>query len=706
MKLYLTEKPKTARQLCDVLGASRHVKSSANTTFGGHKVGDGWMVTWLSGHFFRLLEPQEYNPDLKRWSLRDLPIVYPTIEWKPIDSSDTIPVAEITEQIEHIKSLYPKVTQLILATDGDQEGQLLGQVFLEQTGWSGPVARLWTDLWEPSGLRNSLTKVRDNAFYSGTYHAGLSRMLLDQLLGINLTRLYTIKAQQSGYNMVANTGRVRSSSLAIVVDHDEHVRAHTSREYYSIRAKFTFNGVPFLGKFSIPDHLLADKTHCFDKAAIESIIRSLSEEKIARLIDISSTEARTKPPKPFSQNTLAQFCNLHFTLLPDETLAACQSLYEAGYLSYPRVEAEVYETSVLSQAPAILATLASLNDTFNASVLNADLKQYQPVFVDAEIDGHGAIFVSELRPNFSNLKPNELIVYSAVANRFIAQFSSDMITANTTMKLLVKDQTFIAESLILKSVGWSSLEPRSITEKPQLPPMEVNNECEINEISLHSRNTKAPPRLTVDTFLAILKDCTKYLSPKIALRIGTGQIGTGATQPGIIKTLEAQGVAQVVEKKYLVPTKRGRDLRKLLPDLIASADLTSIWELNFRAIRSGQLSHNDFIKGGLDWIQKIVESGKESNFPKSPTLTPCELCGSAMNRKQNAYKKEEHYWQCTCDECRLSVPDVSGLPMKLHAEHGKPCPKCTDKMVSRAGKIDKKPELVCKNKDCNKKRVN
>lgn len=696
MKLYLTEKPRTARQLCDVLGQNRHIKSSNNTKFGGHKQGDGWAVAWLSGHMYRLLEPHEKNSNLKKWRLRDLPIIYSEIEWKTIDTSETIPVEELHEQIQYIKSLYPKVTEMILATDGDQEGQVLGQVFLEQTGWAGPVQRFWTDLWEPSGLRASLAKIRDNVDYQGTYKAGISRIILDQLLGINLTRLFTLKAQQSGYNMVANSGRVISPALSIVVDHDAKVKSHSASEYYSLRCNLDYKGQPFRAKFVIPDSLLTDKTHCFDKGAIETIQKLLQQISTAKVVKVDPIEKYQKPPKPFSQNTLAQFCNLHYGMLPDETLAACQSLYEAGYTSYPRVEVEVYETDVLYRAPETLEMLQSLNEHFKEAVTNADVTKPQPVFSDAEVDGHSAIFVSSLKPKFSELKPFEYNVYCAVANRYIAQFSPDMVTAHNSIKLNIQNYFFTAESLTLVHEGWAALEPKSITEKPELPALKIGDECKIHEVQLHQRKTKAPPRLTVDVFLSILKDCTHLLSPKVAAKIGRGQLGTGATQPMIIKTLTSKGFVQIEDKKYLVPTKRGRDLRGLLPELIASVDLTSLWELNFRDIRNGTLSSTDFINAGLSWIEKLILAGKNSQFPKSPTLTPCAICGSAMIRKNSNSNPYEYYWLCSYEDCHISLPDVSGLPMKLHSDHGKPCSKCGEPMTSKLNKIDKSILIHCK----------
>lgn len=701
MKLYLTEKPKTARQLCDVLGSSRHVKSSEFTKFGGHKQGDGWAVTWLSGHFYRLLEPHEYNHNFKQWRLSDLPIIYTDITWKAIDQSDTIGVEGIAEQIEHIKSLYPKVTELILATDGDQEGQVLGQVFLEQTHWKGPVKRLWTDVWEPTGLKKSLNNLHDNQLFQGTYKAGITRIILDQLMGINLTRLFTLKAQQSGYSMVANTGRVRSPALAIVVDHDNMVSSHTAREYHTLRATLSYQGQSFRGKLILPEHLLSDKSHCFDKSAIEQILAEVHHEKQATIVDVSSQEKRNKPPKPFSQNTLAQYCNLHHGMLPDETLAACQTLYEAGYVSYPRVEVEVYETDVLNKAPEILANIAVVGPSFNEAVKQAKLSNAQPVFSDQEVDGHSAIFCTALAPKLESLKAQERYVYQAIAMRFIAQFSEDFITAQINLILKVNKSSFIAESNTIISLGWAALFPRENKTSEPLPVIERGAICDIHEIALQSRNTKAPPRLTVDAFLAILRDCTQFLSPKIANRVGKGQLGTGATQPSIIKTLEAQKAIQVVDKKYVIPTKNGRNLRELLPDLIASVDLSSIWELNFRQIRSGQKSHEEFITNCLDWLSKVVEAGKNSKFPKSPTFTPCELCDCAMNRKNSNKPNQGSYWICSNEDCRLSVPDRAGLPVTLHPDHGKPCTTCGKSLTTRIGKSNLEAYAYCSTDGCN-----
>lgn len=697
MKFYLTEKPKTARQLCDVLGKSRHIKSSNSTTFGGHKQGDGWMVGWLSGHFFRLFHPHEYNEKYKRWNLQDLPIIYSDIDWKPLDESDYPTPDDIREQINHLKSLYPLITEFILATDGDQEGQVLGQVFIEQTGWKGPVKRFWTGVWEPTGLRRNLEKLTDNAEYQRIYNAGVSRMLLDKVIGINLTRLYTLKAHQAGYNITANTGRVRSPATAIAVDHEAHVKAHNSRQYYSLRANLSHKGQPFRAKLSIPENLLTDSKHCFDETRIALIKRTIEGEKSAIVKNVVSNTTQQKAPLPYSQNTLSQYCSQQLGLLPHETLAEAQIIYEAGYISYPRTESDFYEPDVLINAALTFEMLSGLTNEFKSAVAQTSLDNPQPVFSYEKIDGHGAIFVTPLKPDLNALSNNQRFIYTAIANRLLAQFMRPLETAHNKLILTIGSYTFTAESQSVVNPGWSIVEAKADSaDEKILPAIEIGATCEIDEIILHQRMTKAPPRLTVDAFQEILKDCTHLLSPNIAQKVGKGMLGTGATQPYILKTITDQGVVQIVDKKYVVPTKRGRDLRNLLPDLIASPDLTSLWELNFRSIHSGQLSHHDFIEKALNWLSAIVIKGKESKFPPSPTITPCEMCSSALLRRQQKSDETSYYWVCSNTECDVFVPDVAGLPLSLHKDHGKPCDTCNSKLITRYDKRSKTSYVRCK----------
>ncbi|MDQ2077539.1 DNA topoisomerase [Marinimicrobium sp. ABcell2] len=702
MRLYITEKPSAARQLIDALGECRHVRSSNGTKFGGHKAGNGWCVTWLSGYFHRLYEPHDYDPALKRWSMSTLPILHTEPVWKVDDSPNFPPKHEIEEQIEHIQGLYAQADEVILATDADQEGQVIGQVFLEQTGWTGPVKRLWSDLWEVQGLREALGKLRDNREFRGMYEAGLSRIICDQMIGINFTRLLTLKAEQAGYSFMANSGRVRSPCTKYVVDHQAKVDAHSARAYYNLRANLQRESESFQARLILPSSLLEDGEHCFDPEPIRRIQASLSQETHGIVESVTRSQQEHKPPLPFNQNTLSQYCAQHHSMMPDETEAAAQKLYEQGYLSYPRVESKAYETSVLLKVPSIFQMLAGLSPEFTQAVSLANIEHPQPVFVDEGVDAHGAIFPSPTAPNISALSAHQKAVYLAVANRLLAQFYPNHITSNDKVILLIGNHRFMAESSGIVQPGWTSLVPTEDKEKTHLPALNQGDQCPLRELQLQERKTKAPSRLTVSAFQAMLEDCTHLLSEPVRQRMGSarGQLGTGATQKTYLKELVAQRVAVVEDKKYVVPTRRGIELARLLPDTLSSPDLSSLWEMHFRAIRKGQKTRQEFVGAVADWVRTQVEQVKALSFPPSPTINACERCSSAMIRRPRRGEPTQFYWQCSNEECRTTTPDLGGKPLELHPKDGEPCPKCESALRTKMRRKDRARFLGCSNREC------
>ena len=264
MRLFITEKPSAARSLSSALGTHKTIRPYKNFRFAGHMEGKGWIVVYLAGHFYEAIEPKDKDPKLKNWTLETLPILYKTIEWKPLATSLTIPVEEIHQQIAHISSLYNRIDEAVIATDAGQEGQLIGEVFLRETGWKGKTQRLWTGSWDESAIKKALNQVQPNENFRGYYDAAIARTLCDSLIGFNYTRLYTLKARQAGYNFVASTGRVRSAALYIVFLFDKKREDHQAAEYYSLDATLDFKGTTFKARLTPPKHILSDGKHCFE----------------------------------------------------------------------------------------------------------------------------------------------------------------------------------------------------------------------------------------------------------------------------------------------------------------------------------------------------------------------------------------------------------------------------------------------------------
>lgn len=706
-RLYIAEKPSAARALCEALGPARKIRPCADSKVCGHFEGDGFLVAALSGHFYTLWEPEDYDQEKwGRWSLGPLPFIVREPRWKVITKSDRLPPHEIQRQIDHIKSLYTDIDEVVIATDAEQEGQVIGQVFVEQTGWSGKTLRFWTDLWEVESVREGLRGISDNALYSGYYEAGVARALLDFLIGINFTRLFTLKAEMAGYDFTANAGRVRSAAAAIVVDHDAHVRAHTAREYYSIECELASQDASFKAKIVLPDTLCEDKKHCFDLQAINGIYEHLKPIDIATVLEVANTQSSTPPPAPFNQNTLSQFCADQFGLMPHETLEIAQNLYEEGFLSYPRTESVEYEPKVLDKIPGIFKALSQADPDFKAAIDAVDIQVPRNVFNAEGVNSHSALYVSSLRPAFNKWNEITSQVYRAVASNMICQFASDLVMSNQVVSISIGNQRFRAKTAAVKSPGWTQILPREQKDDDALPPLTAGDVLKIQDITVVTQKTKAPPHLTVKRFQAILEDCTHLLSPTVKKHVGHGQLGTGATQPYYLTELVKQGVAHIKDKEYVLSTKRGRQLRDMLPSVITSPDLTSIWEVRFRSIRAKEHSAQEFINSVIDWLEPCIRDSLRISFKASPTAVACEKCGCAMNRRDSKNNPEYRYWTCSNEDCHVIVADRDGRPLPLHPKDGESCPECQSILRTRGiksgqGRSAQITFLACSNKECN-----
>lgn len=691
MRLYVCEKPNAARSLATALGRHNEIKPHGRGHFAGHLEGHDWRVVSLLGHFYELSDPQDHDPKYASWNLSDLPIIIRDPYWKvptPLEDSPGLSHDEMVLHIEHVKSLLSTTNEVVIACDAGQEGQLIGQVFIEQAGWSGTLSRLWTGNWEVAAVKKALGCIEPNEKYQGYYDAAYARTVADKALGINFTRLFRILAKQSGYNIKGSTGRVRSPALAITVSHDLKHENHKASKYFTVKGIFNLKSEShsFSAALALPDRLKPDGSHCTDEIALNNYLDGAQGLRVATVRSVDNkTESRTIPA-PFDQNSLSQLASTEFGFMPERTLAICQSLYDQGLMSYPRTDENVYEAAVLENAPLVVDMLAKLHPDLAADVKHVDVNNHPDVFDDSRVEEHSALYVTNKKPNFEKMDSDLQKIYLTVAKRLLAQFAGVMTVIQTKIVIEAEDYTFYIGGQAISENGWGHIEPPK-NEDDVLPIVRVGDELIINDLETESKKTKAPPRLTVARFQALLKDCTAFLSDSVRSRAGKGQLGTAATQPTYMKSLALAKDIKIVSGKYVVSTKQGRNLNDITPQYIRSPDMSSLWEIQFKAIRKGTQTKENFLNNVFSWIDNQIIDGKKLKFKTSPLFQPCPKCGCALIRYESRDKYGDAYYRCSNgDTCNTTISDYGGKPMQPLLNEGTPCPNCGEPMITRLGR--------------------
>lgn len=691
-RLFIAEKPAMARRYAAALA---HIDGQpCSKPQGGAIRGRDWAVTWLAGHVYELLDAKDYSPAWNvGWAAMPLPILPDPFQFKPIEG----------EFIEKTRTDAARWLQgadsVVIATDPGQEGQIIASIFLQQQGWHGPTYRLWSSATSVEGLTKAVqsTEPNDTPKYTRLTTTGMTRLYADWMIGINLTIAYTNVATRAGYAFTASAGRVQSVLLAIVVDHDDMCSRFKANAYYTATATFEMeSGETFEAELNIPDHLLTDGKHCFDRSAIEALLQALPAT--GTVSGITSTTHKYAPPKPFELTTLSIALNKALGLSAKEVLDLYQVMYDAGWLTYPRVEDEYYEDDQLQQIRRTFQMLNSLDEQLASAVAGADLSLQPASFNSSRIEEHGANSPTGVRPKWDALDAASKTLYKTVALRMIAQFYPEHIHTITTAAIKLGDLTFSTKGKVIDQLGWMAIDApaENQDEHPELPPLERFATLKLVGVELKDKKTRAPARMTEARLLEITKDATMYLSSDRARQKlqGKAKLGTVATRGAIIDQL-------ITKRKYiakdgkgiLTPTKAGRQVRSLLPPELTTPDLTAFWEANFEQIRKGISDSDDFLRRLRQWVTQQVHTAQERQLTPNPLAHFCTRCKSPMLRRQSKKDISVHYWACTGTDCKTITPDLDGKPVTPLPGDGTPCEICQTPFSTRVRKRDLKKSI-------------
>ena len=585
-----------AKEIAKVLGA--------NTSHDGYMEGNGYQVTWTFGHLCCLKEPQDYCDQWRRWSLGALPMIPPRFSIKLIENQG------YEKQFKTIERLMQAADSIINCGDAGQEGELIQRWVMQKAKAKCPVQRLWVSSLTEEAIREAFSQLKPQDEYQSLYEAGLCRAIGDWLLGMNATRLYTLRFSQAK-GQILSIGRVQTPTLAMIVKRHFEIKDFKPEKYWILSTLYrgvTFNSTK--GKIK--------KMEEGQKAMAEIKGKDLTVTSIEQK---AGTEA---PPRLFDLTSLQVECNKKYSFSADDTLKHIQSLYEKKLTTYPRVDTTYLSDDIYAKCPAILQGIRPYAPLIQP-LMGKKLKKSKKVFDSSKVTDHHAIIPTGTDPSTVSITLDEKRVYDMVARRFIAVFYPDCKFSTTTVMGAVETQPaaspveFKATGKQILDEGWRAVfggksessensENSENSDKEQVLPAFEQGEHGPHEPTLTEKQTTPPKPYTEATLLRAMETAGKTVdNEELRDALKANGIGRPSTRAAIIETLYKRQYIQKV-RKSLEPTPTGIALIGVIrEELLKSAELTGQWEKKLRDIEAHKYNSQQFINELKQMVFEIVQ---------------------------------------------------------------------------------------------------
>ncbi|QIQ22129.1 DNA topoisomerase III [Zophobihabitans entericus] len=637
MRLFLCEKPSQAKDIAKVLGATQRGNGCIN--------GDGVTITWCVGHLLETAPPEAYDESYKKWSLSQLPIV--PDKWLLTVKKET------QSQFKTVKALLKKTTELIIATDADREGEMIARELIDYCSYRGKVKRLWLSALNESSIRQALSSLKDGNETLPLYHSALSRSRADWLIGMNLSRLFTLLGRHAGYDGVLTVGRVQTPTLTLVVNRDMQIEKFVAKPYWTITAKLANNQTPFIANWIPPEAVTDEQGRCIHQNVADSVFNQiLSGPKMAQVLSVTTEAVKETAPLAFDLTTLQVVCSNKFGFEAQETLDIAQALYEKHKATtYPRSDCGYLPESMRSEAAVVLDAIGKTDPSMLPVLAKLDITIQSRIWNDKKLTAHHGIIPTLEPVNLGSMTEKERLMYQLIRSHYLAQFMPQHVYNRTVAQLQCNDALFQATGKQIVEMGWRSLmkdtseeEVLDTTQSQVLPPLTEGMVCELKHAELETKQTKPPKPYTQGELIKDMKNIAKYVTDprlKQKLRDTTG-IGTEATRAGIIKNLITRGFL-ISKGKSIRSTGAAFSLMAFVPKTITDPGMTAIWEQALDDIEQGHITIDDFIAKQSQWITQLVQQYAQSSMSIEPTKTPaketlpCPECGAATVRRNGQY---------------------------------------------------------------------
>lgn len=616
MKVCIAEKPSVAREIATVLGA--------NTKRDGYFEGNGYAVTYTFGHLCTLLEPSDYKPYWKTWHIDNLPMLPDKFKTKVTKDGG------IQKQFKIVKSLFDKATVVINCGDAGQEGELIQRWVIDQAGYKGKVERLWISSLTTEAIKEGFEKLQPSEKYDNLYYAGFSRAIGDWLLGMNATRLYTLKF--GGYKQVLSIGRVQTPTLAMVVNRFKEIENFKPTPFWELQTLYRetlFNCEE--GRFLKQEdgQTLADKVKA-------------SEFEI---VSTSKKEGKEYAPKLFDLTGLQVYCNTKFGYSADDTLKSVQKLYEQKLVTYPRVDTTFLPNDVYPKVHGILEQLNSYSQ-LTQPLLGKKIRKSTKVFNDKKVTDHHAIIPTGMQGYLADYDQK---VYDIITKRFIAVFYDDCKVSNTSVIGKADDVSFKTTGKEILEKGWRIVfeDPETTEKESDILPNFTKGEKGPHEPSFLTKETKPPNMFTEATLLRAMETAGKQVDDE-ELRdlMKENGIGRPSTRANIIETLFKRKYV-VRDKKKLVPTQTGVQLINTIQNkILTSAELTGSWEKHLKEIEQGTYNAGIFIHEMKKMVNDLVYEVKMVQV-----TTKISHAETQQTKKTAKAKSDSKVSEIKCPKC-------------------------------------------------------
>ena len=627
MIVCIAEKPSVAKDIARILGAT--------TSHNGYMEGNGFQVTWTFGHLCTLKEPNDYTENWKHWSLSALPMIPPRFGIKLIDDDG------IKRQFSVIERLMQAADCIVNCGDAGQEGELIQRWVMQKAQAKCPVKRLWISSMTDEAIREGFNSLKDQSEYQPLYVAGLSRAIGDWLLGMNATRLYTLKYGQN--RQVLSIGRVQTPTLALIVNRQKEIDSFEPEPYWVLSTIYR-------------DTLFtATKGKFTTKEEGEQAFATIADKPF-EVTSVSKKNGNEAPPRLFDLTSLQVECNRKFSYSAETTLNLIQSLYERKLTTYPRVDTQFLSDDIYPKCAGILTGMRGY-EQYIQPLAGKKLPKSKRVFDTSKVTDHHAIIPTGVPA--SALSDMERNVYDLIARRFIAVFYPDCKFSTTTVLGKVEDVEFKVSGKEILEPGWRTIYAQQQTSTPQpnnpqpsssedddkrdeerTLPTFVKGESGPHTPTLTEKWTTPPKYYTEATLLRAMETAGKFVDDEtLRAALKENGIGRPSSRAGIIETLFKRHYIRR-ERKNLIATATGIELIDIIhEELLKSCELTGIWEKKLRDIEHKKYEAADFINELKQQVTEIVYDVLRDNSNRRVTITTDEDLKKVKKKKTAAPKK-------------------------------------------------------------------
>ena len=632
MKVCIAEKPSVAREIASILGA--------NTKRDGYYEGNGYAVTYTFGHLCTLLEPKDYKPHWKSWDLNNLPMLPERFDTKVTGD------AGIRKQFNIVKSLFDKASVVINCGDAGTEGELIQRWVINQCNYKGEVQRLWISSLTEEAIKEGFKNLKPSEQYDNLYYAGFSRAIGDWLLGLNATRLYTVK--YGGYKQVLSVGRVQTPTLAMIVNRFVEIDNFKPQPYWELQTTYR-------------NTLFNYEDGRFLKQEDGQVLANKVKESDFEIVSVVKKKGKEYAPKLFDLTGLQVYCNNKFGFSADETLKMVQKLYEIKVVTYPRVDTTFLPNDVYPKIAGILSKLTKYSELAQP-LLGQKIKKSKRIFDDNKVTDHHAIIPTGIQ---GNLQYNQQQVYDIITRRFIGAFYPDSDVSNTAVIGKAADVPFKTTGKEILTKGWrvafeteESKIKKELNEQVTLPSF-IKGEKGVHQPSFLEKETKPPRNFTEASLLRAMETAGRQVDDdEMRELMKENGIGRPSTRASIIETLFRRKYIER-KKKLVLPTQTGIDLINIIDnELLKSAELTGRWEKRLKEIERGEFNAGNFINNMKKMVDKLVYEVRSNKTSKRISSNTTSVLEERKETKKSPIKKattKKEITGKTCPKCKKGM---------------------------------------------------